>query len=180
MKITIAGEAGSGKGGLRKKLSNFFNYEQWSMGDMRREIAQRHGLTIDQFNKIGEKEDWTDREVDDFQKYELGKRENLIVEGRLSWFMIPNTYKIFLDVDPKEGARRIYENQRKSEKPSNSLIEMMGYTEKRRFSDIKRYEDYYGVNPYKKEYFDFVLDTTNLTPEKTFENIINNLLIKDE
>jgi len=180
MKITIAGEAGSGKGELRKKLADFLNYECWSMGDMRGEIAKRHGLTIDELNKIGETENWTDLEVDNFQKYELGKKDNLVVEGRLSWYMIPKTYKIFLDVDPREGAKRVFENQREDEKYMDSLVKEMGYMENRRFSDIKRYEKYYGVNPYKKDHYDLVIDTTNIDSDKTLDKVLNNLFIGDK
>ena len=180
MKITIAGEAGSGKGELRKRLADFLDYECWSMGDMRGEIAKRHNMTIDELNKIGETEDWTDREVDNFQKYELGKKDNIVVEGRLSWYMIPETYKIFLDVDPREGAKRVYENQREDEKPMDSLVEMMGYMENRRFSDIKRYEKYYRVNPYKKDHYDLNIDTTNIDSDKTLDKVLNNLFLENK
>lgn len=172
MKITIAGEAGSGKGELKNNLSKILNYETWSIGDIRGEIAKKHGLTIDELNKIGETEDWTDREGDNFQKYELSKKQHAIIEGRLSWYFISESYKVFLDIEPREGARRIFYDQREDEKQMNSIAEMMGYIENRRMSDIKRYGKYYGVNPYKKEHYDLVIDTTNKIPEQTLREFL--------
>lgn len=171
MKITIAGEAGSGKGTVRDILKQKLGYETWSMGDMRREIAKKHKLTIHELNKIGEKEDWTDKEVDNFQK-KLNRKENLIVEGRLSWYFIPDSLKIFLDVSPEVAAKRIFNHKRCTETKTKDIKEMEEKTKERKQSDIKRYEKYYNVNPYNKENFDVVIDTTNKTPEEVAEKIL--------
>ncbi len=174
MIITIAGEAGSGKGTLRKILSEKLNYESWSMGDMRREIAKKHEITIHQLNEIGEKEDWTDKEVDEFQK-QLGKRKNIIVEGRLSWYFIPNSYKIYLDVSPEKGAKRIFKEKRHTELKTEDIGEMIEKNQERKQSDIKRYNEYYNINPYEKENFDLRIDTTNKTPEEVLNEVLNKI-----
>ncbi len=174
MIITIAGEAGSGKGTLRKMLSEKLGIESWSMGDMRREIAKKHGLTIHQLNEIGEKEDWTDLEVDNFQK-QLGNRKNIIVEGRLSWYFIPNSYKIYLSVSPEQGAKRIFEEKRHTEPETKDIKEMIEKNKQRKQSDIKRYSEYYNINPYEKENFDLIIDTTNKTPEEVLNEVLEKL-----
>ncbi|NCN22588.1 hypothetical protein GW934_03820, partial [Candidatus Falkowbacteria bacterium] len=47
-------------------------------------------------------------EVDEYQK-KLGETEdNFIIEGRTSWYFIPNSLKIYLDVSLEEGAKRIF------------------------------------------------------------------------
>lgn len=174
MIITIAGEAGSGKGTLRKILSEKLNYESWSMGDMRREIAKKHKLTIHELNELGEKEDWTDKEVDRFQK-QLGKRKNIIVEGRLSWYFIPNSYKIYLDVSPEKGDERIFKEKRHTEPVTEDIREMIEKNQERKQSDIKRYEKYYGINPYNKENFNLIINTTNKNPKEVSKKALENI-----
>lgn len=114
MKITMSGEAGAGKGTLKGGLKQKLGYETWSMGDMRREVDKKHGLTIHELNEIGKKEEWTDKETDEFQK-KLGKKDNIIVNGRLSWYFIPDSFKIYLETNDREAAKRKFEQKKGSE-----------------------------------------------------------------
>ncbi len=175
MIITIAGEAGSGKGTISKILKEKMNYEYFSMGDIRREIAKTKNITIDELNKIGEKEKWTDSEVDNFQREILSKKDNIIVDGRLSWHFIKNSLKIFLYVDENESAKRIFNNQRDSEKKFNKIKEVIEYNKERKNSDIKRYKKYYKINPYEKNNFDLTINTTNKTPKEIVEEIMKKI-----
>jgi CMP/dCMP kinase len=166
MIITLAGDEGSGKTTVGKILAKKLDYNFYSMGNLRGKIASEKGLTIDELNKIGESESWTDKEVDKYQE-ELGKKEdNFIMDGKLAWFFIPHSLKIFLSVDQFEGARRIFLNPRGDEKKMNTIKEMMDYVSQRRESDVKRYQQYYGANPYKKGNYDIYLDTTKMSIEE--------------
>ena len=77
MIITIGGQAGSGKSSVGELLAKRIGYRYWSMGDIRREMARKRGMTLREFNKLGEREDFTDKEVDEFQR-ELGKKDKLV------------------------------------------------------------------------------------------------------
>ncbi len=91
MIITISGLPGSGKSTVGKILAKKLGYEFMSLGDLRGKIAIDRGITIDELNHLGEKEGWTDKEVDDYQR-EYGKtHDNLVVEGRLSFYFIPRS-----------------------------------------------------------------------------------------
>ena len=66
-------------------------------------LAAEKGVTIDEL--ISESDD-ADHEIDGFQK-KLGKTEdNIIVEGKIAWRMIPQSFKILVTVREREGARR--------------------------------------------------------------------------
>ena len=108
MIITISGWPGSGKTTVGKLLARKLNYKFYSMGNLRGKTALEKNLTIDQLNKIGEDESWTDKDVDEYQKKLGEKEDNLIVEGRLSFHFIPKSLKIFLKVDQIIGAARIF------------------------------------------------------------------------
>ena len=131
---------GSGKTTLGKLLAKKFGLKFYSMGDLRGKMALEHGLTLEELNKLGEKEKWTDEEIDSYTK-KIGKTEdNFIVEGRLAYHFIPDSIKIFIDVRPQVGAERILANPRPDEKSRETLKDEMEATEERIKSDKKRYE----------------------------------------
>lgn len=181
MIISISGVPGSGKTSVGKLLAERLDFKFYSMGGLRGKMALERGLTIDQLNALGEKESFTDTEVDDYQR-ELGKNEDgFVIEGRLSWHFIPHSFKIFLDCDPAEAARRIYEARRceteRSDEPCYANVEeARAELDRRIASDVRRYEKYYGVDYRDPVNYDLVLDTTKMRgPEETADRIMTEL-----
>src|SRR5689334_16245543 len=100
MIISITGAPGTGKTSVGKLLAKRLGYNFYSVGDLRGKMAMERGLTIDELNKLGEKDASTDTMADDYQR-ELGRKEdNFIIEGRLSWHFIPHSFKVFLKCSP--------------------------------------------------------------------------------
>ena len=162
MRITISGRPGSGKSTIAKHLAKKFKLKYYGMGVMRREIAKEKEMSIEEFNKLGEKESWTDTLVDDFQK-KLRKKDNFLADGRLSWHFIPNSIKIFLTVKPRIGAKRILKSKRLEEKYKN-VNEAVKKIKEREKSDIKRYKKIYGIkNAYNLKNYDIIIDTSDMS-----------------
>jgi cytidylate kinase len=172
MQITIGGTPGSGKSVIAKYLAEKFNLKYYSIGNIRRELAKKRGLTILEYNQLDED---TDTEVDNFQK-ELSKEEDIIVEGRLAFYFLPQSIKIFLDVSPEEAADRIFNDPRDSESSYLSKKELVIDIVKRKENDKERYKKLYGIDPYDKKNFDFVLDTTNLSLEEVKDQVLKFIL----
>lgn len=176
MRITINGMPGAGKGTIAKYLSRKFKLKLYGIGDLRRKMALERGLDINQLNKIGEKEKWTDKEADEYQK-KLSKKDSFIADGRLSWHFIPNSIKIFLKVKPEIGAKRILKDKRKSEKYKN-LDEAIKKLKGRMNSDIKRYKKLYGIkNIYAANNYDIIIDTSEM-PIKEMNKAAEKAIIK--
>lgn len=177
MIITISGFPGSGKSTIGKIIAEKLGYRYFSMGDLRGEIARRHNLTIDELNKIGETEDWTDKEIDTYQKNLGATEDNLIVEGRLSFYFIPQSFKIFLNVEINESARRALENrqERTDEKLPDNIEETAAQLSQRLESDKKRYQKYYGVSYDDPHNFDLFLDTTRLSISQVVDIILDKI-----
>jgi cytidylate kinase len=180
MIISISGVPGSGKSSTAKILAEKLGMTMYSMGGLRGKMALERGITIDELNKIGETDHTTDTQVDDYQR-ELGKTEDtFVIEGRLSWHFIPQSFKIFLDCDPRVAAERIYGSrnlQDRQDEPMYASIEQ-AQTEiaNRVASDIRRYDTIYQVDYRNPSNFDLVLDTTtNPGPEATADAIIAEL-----
>ncbi|MBI5732233.1 MAG: cytidylate kinase family protein [Candidatus Magasanikbacteria bacterium] len=177
MLLTISGLPGSGKSTVGKILAEKLNYRYFSMGDFRGQMALKRGLTIDELNKLGEKEEWTDKEADNYQ-IKLGQTENnIVIEGRLSFHFIPHSFKIFLTADLKEAARRTLENQaeRPDEKPARSLEEAERKLTKRLKSDKARYLRYYQLDYTEPENYDLVLDTTFIPAAEVARQILDKI-----
>ena len=178
MIITISGLPGSGKSTIGKMLSERLGYKHYSMGDLRGRWAMERGITIDELNKLGEKEDWTDKDTDAYQE-KLGKEEdNFVVDGRLSFHFIPRSFKVFLTVDPRVAARRVIKNPRPDEKPAKNVEELMATMQERVENDERRYKKYYGLSFQNKINYDLVIDTTDLTPERILDKILSKLRTK--
>ncbi|MEI7498059.1 MAG: cytidylate kinase family protein [Candidatus Falkowbacteria bacterium] len=175
MIITVGGNAGSGKTTIGKQLAEKLGYKHYYMGGLRRARAAEMGLTIGEYNKLGETDPKTDFEVDDYQK-ELGQKEdNFVIEGRTSYFLIPNSVKIFLDANEQIAAERIFKetrqaNQRNEGQPQ-TIADTLTQIQERKQSDSMRYQKYYNVNVFDPSQYDFVLDTSNLTANEAFNQV---------
>mgnify|MGYP001582568055 FL=1 len=181
MIITISGFPGSGKSTVAKILEKKLGLKRYYMGGLRREAARKKGITLEELNKLGETDPSTDKIVDDLL-FKLGKTEdNFIAEGRTAFYFIPNSIKFFLDIDLKEGARRTFEEKKKgsdrNETITKTVEEELELHKERIENDRRRYKKYYGFDCYDTSKYDFVIDTTNLSPEEVAEKMMK--LIKN-
>lgn len=175
MIITISGLPGSGKSTVGRLIAERLGYKFYSMGDMRGKMATDRGLTIDELNELGKKEDWTDREIDEYQK-KLGQTEdNFVVDGKLSFYFIPQSFKIFLDIDLLEATKRLQQTNRPDEPVSSTLEDRQRRILERIKSDDERYQKYYQVSSGDHSKYDIVVDTTNKTPEEITDFILTTL-----
>lgn len=177
MIITITGDPGSGKSTIGKRLAETLNYEHYYMGQIRRDAAKKRGMTLTEYNKFGETNPETDFEVDDYQR-ELGKtKDNFVIEGRTSWFLIPDSIKLYIAVSPLEGAKRVFkhlqgENMRNEDNELKTVEDVLASHKKREKSDALRYKKYYQKDCSDVNNFDLVVDTTNLNPDEAFNKVL--------
>ncbi len=182
MIIALSGAAGAGKTTVAKKLAKKLGFKHHYMGGIRRAAAEKQGMTIEEFNKLGETDPSTDKIVDDFL-IELGKNEdNFIAEGRTAFHFIPHAVKIYLAIDPLEGAKRIFKEKQnanmRNELAVSTVEEQLEEIEKRQASDNKRYQQYYNIDCNDMQQYDFVLDTSHLAPDDIVEKILNFIKTK--
>ena len=176
MIISIGGVQGSGKSTIAQRLSDALGWPRYYMGGLRRETARKRGLTLAEYNKLGEVDPSTDLEVDRYQE-ELGKtQDNFVIEGRTSWHFIPQSLKIYLDADERVGAERIFkelqlQNNRNEDNDLSSFDKVLTSVKNRFNSDKLRYQKYFGINVYDKNNYDFCLDTTNLSQDEVFAKV---------
>lgn len=177
MIVSISGQPGSGKSTVAKKLAKEFGLQRYYIGGIRRQMAKERGLTLQEFNRLGEKEDFTDKEVDQYQK-KLGQTEdNFVIEGRTSCLFIPNSIKIFLEVDEKVGAERIFDHlkdksaERNEGRNLDSVKDVLRSNQARMKSDKARYLKWYQQDPFDRSHYDCIIDTTDLSMEEEYQAV---------
>ena len=131
MIITISGKAGSGKSTVAKLLSEKLSLKHYSIGDLMRAMAKEKGISLLELNSLAETDKSIDFELDEKLK-ELGKtKDNLVVDGRLTAYFIPNAdVRIFLETDDRVRAERILKDKREHEK-SKDVNEMIDKIKKK-------------------------------------------------
>ena len=166
MRITISGVPGSGKSTVARLVARKLGFRHYSAGDFMRQAAEKRELSLMELSKIAEKDRSIDKELDS-RTIELGKNEDdFVMDSRLAYHFIPGSFKVFLTVDVKEAARRIFGDVKKKmkgravEKESTTLPATLANIKKRKQSEQQRYRKYYGIDPYDEKQYDLVIDTT--------------------
>jgi CMP/dCMP kinase len=171
-KITVTGDIGSGKSIISTLLSERLAYKICSTGSIQRKIAEELGMSTLELNKFSETHPEIDAQIDSFSKSLAKSPESAIVDSRMAWFFLPESFKIYLQVDVDIAAARIsLDSTRKSEVYSN-IEETKSKIISRQNSETERFLDLYGVDVSDIRNYDLVLDTSYSSPEAIIEKII--------
>ncbi len=173
MKITLAGVPGSGKSTLRKALATHFNLETKATGDFMRSKALEYGYhDITKFVKeyISQHPE-IDREVDEAQKQFGQENDNFVLDAHIGFLFVPDSIKIFLQCDSEITAKRILAAKRATE-AAQDLQSAIAANQTRIQTMRENFQKLYNVDMHDKNNFDFVLDTTHLTPKQVSQQVI--------
>ena len=136
-------------------------------------------ITLEELWKIAEKETWVDKKLDDYVK-QAGTEEKVVIDSRLAFHFIPDSFKVYLDLDPKTAAQRMLNDMRnnparhfENQGEIESAEKMAEKSAKRLASERKRYLDLYGIKDHKdKTNFDLVVDTEKNNLEQVVDIIL--------
>ena len=128
-------------------------------------MAKNMGLTIEQFNRFMEGDPAFDKQLDDYLHSYEQKEGNYIFDSRLAWHFVPSTLSVYLAVDPRVAAERVYSAGR-SDEAYKSVDEALEKLTARRKSEVLRYKTFYGLDVLDMSNYDLVIDTTRLTPNE--------------
>lgn len=175
--ITISGDLGSGKSSTADLVAKQLGFSRFSSGDFMRQMAVKMNISLLELSALAEKDFSIDKEIDAEIK-KVGEKDKIVIDSRLAFYWLPESFKVYLSLDPKIAAQRISinlnENKlRKESENSNSQEEVYKKILERSESERKRYEEIYGVNHLDKNNYDLVIDTDKDSLEEIAQYIID-------
>jgi cytidylate kinase len=171
--ITLAGDIASGKGAVSHILQSKLNYEIYKNGEYFRELARQHNMSIKDFNIYVESHKEIDLQVEKSAEIYASKHDNLIVDARLGWYSIPHSFKVYLTVDLEEAAKRVLNDENRGKVEKYFDLEHAKSEIAERFKlENERWFNIYNVRKDDMSNYDYVLDTTNISPDEVAENIL--------
>ena len=167
MKITISGLPGSGTTTVAKLVCKMLNLKLISAGEIFRQMAAQRGMTLEEFGKFAEQNPEIDTLIDKTQKELAEKEDNVVVEGRLSGWMVKDAdLKIWLFADSEVRYERIAEREKKS------ITIVRQETRAREEIEKRRYKKFYGINIDDWTIYDLIINSGRFTAEKIAEIIV--------
>lgn len=168
--ITLSGRPGSGKSSTADKVAELLGYTRYSSGDFVRKIIREKRMTLEQFNRQAEDNHELDNMIDE-ELRKLRDFSDMVIDSRLGYYWIPESFKVFLDLDMDVATARIYKDAVENAGRSNevddvsSILDVERQVKQRLNNEIRRFRSVYGVNPYNRDNFDLIINTSRHSPQ---------------
>ncbi|MEI6280524.1 MAG: AAA family ATPase [bacterium] len=161
--IAITGTLGSGKSSTADCVAKELEFKRFSSGDFMRKIALEMNISLNELNIKAQNDNNIDKRIDD-EVRKIGMMNRVVVDSRLAFHWIPESFKVYLDLPPEIAKERILNNLKENElrrqsEDSSNTEEIYGKIISRLESEKKRYKELYGLDHTDKSNYDLVIDT---------------------
>lgn len=171
--ISIAGELASGKGVISNIIIEKLNYGIYRNGEYFRKLAKEKSMDVTSFNIYVKEHPEIDFEIERSASEYAKTHDKFIIDARLGWYAVPESFKVYLTVDIDEAARRAFFDEKRKQTESFETIEEQKQDLIKRYAlENERYWNLYHVRKEDLSNYDFILDTTKGNPEKLADEII--------
>ena len=168
--ITISGRPGSGKSSTSDRVAELLGYTRYSSGDIVRKQTHEMKITLKEFNEKAALRPELDHEIDKRLR-DLRTDNDIVVDSRLGFYWIPESFKVYLWLDTEVAMARIYRDENlnagraESGEVGKDMDDIIEQVEKRSRNERERFQKLYGVNPFDTAHFDLVIDTSRHSPQ---------------
>jgi CMP/dCMP kinase len=171
-KITIFGLAGTGTTTVGKKLAEHLGYTFTSTGTIFRNKAESLGLDLYSFEELCNKDPRYDFEIDK-ETDKFGKENgDFVLESRLGWYFIPDSFKVKVVCDFDTRIKRV------AQRDNLSFEDAKEKTLFREHNGVTRYREYYGIDDFgADQHFDLIVDSSAHMPDEILEKINHELAL---
>jgi predicted cytidylate kinase len=173
--ITLTGDLGSGKTVVSRALVELTGLTRKSAGDFQRELAAQMGMTTLELNKYSEDHPEIDRQIDARSRELATLPGGAIVDARLGWHFLPQSFKVYLQTPPQVAAERIMADTQRQSEIYHSLDAAVRDITERRASERKRFLSLYEIDVLNPKNYDIIIDTRNTDPRETARLIVSEL-----
>ncbi len=178
--ITIAGSPGSGKSKTGKEVAEKLGFSHASSGDFARGLASKFGMTISDLT-VKAREDKSiiyDDLVDQWVR-DQNEKEKLVLDSRLAFHWIPDSFKVYLQINPQVAATRMFADlAENSDRKKNENYETVSEMEKKMIerleADRAGYIEKYNVDYTDLSQYDLIIDTG--LPENNLQKVVDIII----
>jgi cytidylate kinase len=139
-----------------------------------RSMAAKRGVSIDELQQIARQDPTVDRDIDQAVR-DAGKKERLVIDSRTAFHWIPDSFKIFLKLDPHIAAERTFAQIQSEGRKGQTALSVEEVYEKlllRIESECERYKEKYGIDYRDESNFDLVVDTAKHSLDEVVSIIV--------
>ena len=175
--ITISGSLGGGKSSTADFVAEKLGFKRFSSGDFMRKIALDMGISLNELNIKAQDDDSIDEKIDEEVK-KVGKMEKIVIDSRLAFHWIPESFKVYLDLSPEIAKQRILNDLktnklRQESETSSNAEEIYKKIVSRLESERKRYKELYDIDHTDKNNFDLIIDTNKNNLEQVADILVS-------
>ena len=172
--ISLAGDLAAGKGTVSAILIKELNYGIYRNGEYARKLARDMKLDITSFNAFLAEHPEIDLQIEKSASEYAKEHDNFIIDARLGWYAVPESFKVYLRVDIDVAAQRAFNGPNRKSTESFATVEEQKADMIRRYKlENERYWKLYHVRKDDMSNYDLVIDTTQLAPEQIAKKIMD-------
>ncbi|MBU2617928.1 MAG: AAA family ATPase [Euryarchaeota archaeon] len=154
MIITLSGLSGSGTSTVARTLADMLQLEVVSAGDMFRDMARERGLSLEELGKLAELDPKIDKMIDERQAEIAKEKDNVLIEGRLSGWMVDADIKIWLKASAESRCERV------ASREGMFFEQALRDAKEREACEAKRYTEFYKIDINDLSPYDLVIDSS--------------------
>lgn len=170
MIITLSGLPGAGKTTVGRAIGDRFKLRLISVGEAFRTMAKERGMTLSEFGKLAESNAEIDKTIDQEQSGIAEEGGNVLIEGRLSGWMVKNAdLKIWLKAPIESRCERI------AKRDGMSVEQALKEIKERGSCESKRYMEFYGIDIDDTSLYDLIIDSSKWDIDGVIEIISSSI-----
>ncbi|MGA2628404.1 MAG: (d)CMP kinase [Candidatus Bathyarchaeia archaeon] len=160
--ITMSGPHGTGKSTYAKALAKALNLRYVSAGELFRNLAQQHKMSLEAFSHRAANDPSIDQMLDERTKAEA-KKGAVVIDAQLGAWMVRDLadVKVLLTAPDDVRFKRI------AERDGSDIAAALRETKNREAIQEQRYKKYYGIDVTNLSIYDLKIDTSLYPIEKT-------------
>ncbi|MDP3953211.1 MAG: (d)CMP kinase [bacterium] len=176
--IYIHGRLGAGKTSTADGVAKVLGYDRMSAGYFFRKEAEERNMSLVELNQYIQGDPSVDIEVDQRQKEYINSHEEVVLDGRLGFYLAPETiFNVFLELGVEIAALRILsdkmENPDRKSETANDISKMVEDLKKRTELERRKLKQLYGIEDcFDKSHFDLVVDTRKHNLDEVVDIVI--------
>jgi len=166
--ITVSGPHGTGKSTYAKALAEALSLRYVSAGELFRDLAKQHKLSLEAFSHRAAADPSIDRMLDERTKAEA-RKGGVVIDAQLGAWMVRDLADVTVLLTAPDEVRF----KRIAERDGSKVADAMRETKNRETIQKQRYRKYYGIDVTDLSIYDLKIDTSLYPIEKTKATIID-------